>query len=227
MNESVKSAFRRMRSRIYRGLVPRAVQIRADIWRSYRRAPKIGFVFIHVTRTGGTAVAEANYGHRLVHIPASALDAYAPRRIANLPRFAIVRDPVDRALSAFRFVCSRGAEVELDWRSEYVQFASSSADWFVREWLYARRGRLLTLDPLFWPQSAFTHSSAEERCVDYVLSFEHLKRDWSMLPFPVKWPERRINSLEGPPMQLSEHARALLRDIYSADYRLFPGKFGT
>lgn len=120
-------------------------------WRHYRKA---GIVFIHVPKAAGSSVTEVLYGGRLGHHPATELMREDPEGWAALDKFAIVREPIARFLSAYAFAMNGGTQQgAIRWRPEYEQQALRDANVFVRD--YLARGGILEKDIVFWPQTHF------------------------------------------------------------------------
>lgn len=61
-------------------------------------------VFIHIPKNGGSAVSKIIYGRNIGHLGA--------RHVSNASalKFAFIRDPLERYISAFNFLSSRGTD---------------------------------------------------------------------------------------------------------------------
>lgn len=76
-------------------------------WSAVRNA---GVLFIHIPKTGGTSVCAHLYGRNLPHWTwAFYREAFGPE-VNALPSFAVLRDPVERLISAYRFLRQGGSE---------------------------------------------------------------------------------------------------------------------
>jgi hypothetical protein len=73
-------------------------------------------LFVHVPKCGGTTLAEALYGHQINHFSAKVLALSDQERFRNSFSFAILRDPVERFLSAIRHCVSGPRASEADRR---------------------------------------------------------------------------------------------------------------
>ena len=73
-------------------------------WFHYQRA---GVAFCHIPKNAGSTIAIEAYGRRLGHIPMSQILAEMPNE-KRVPIVAILRDPVERFLSAYRYATSGG-----------------------------------------------------------------------------------------------------------------------
>ncbi len=71
----------------------------------YRRR---GLILIHIPKNAGTSVEEALFGYRVRHRTWREVQATCPRAWRDLPKIAVIRDPVDRFLSAFDYLKSGG-----------------------------------------------------------------------------------------------------------------------
>ena len=72
---------------------------------------RAGIVFIHIPKTGGTSVCACLYGRNLPHYTRTFYAAVYGEEITRLPSFSLVRDPVDRLHSAYRFMRAGGTEL--------------------------------------------------------------------------------------------------------------------
>ena len=129
--------------------------------RARRRGPLFraaGVVFVHVPRAAGTSLAEALYGRFIGHFGITDLLATGCEEVLALPRFAVGRNPWDRAVSAWSFAREGGGRgrtgrVRVARPGQYDDPAFASFDRFVLEWLPARP--LLERDGIFRPQTAY------------------------------------------------------------------------
>ncbi|WP_298434750.1 hypothetical protein [uncultured Jannaschia sp.] len=69
---------------------------------------KRGIVLIHIPKNAGTSVEDALYGYRVRHRTWRELRASCPRAWATLPKVAILREPVERFLSAYDYLRAGG-----------------------------------------------------------------------------------------------------------------------
>ena len=111
------------------------------------------WVFVHNPRAAGHSVSQCLYGRPLGHLPALRIQ-HAIGREAFRSRFVfgIVRCPVDRLVSAFRFSQAAGTPlVRQDWYRRPPRWALGEFSRFVQEWLIHKD--VATLDFVFRPQS--------------------------------------------------------------------------
>jgi hypothetical protein len=195
---------------------------RARRWRRYQRA---GVVFVHVPKAAGSSVAKVLYGGRLGHHAALELAREEPSGWASLEKFAILRDPHARLLSAYAFALSGGtAEGAIRWRPEYEKPAYRDVNEFVRGYLAA--GDLLEKDVVFWPQSHFVCDESGRPMPGLRLfttsQLDRVAEYLATLGFPA--PPRMNRSLPaaGLNLELAPATRALLDELYAADLAWFP-----
>jgi hypothetical protein len=141
-----------------------------------RRVPhwrRSGVVFVHVPKAAGTSINHALYGRSLGHLKAREIERYSPGILAELPSFAVVRNPWSRLVSAYLFVKQSGtADAGVHRPGRYRAAAFRSFESFVEEWLAPRR--LERLDYVFQPQHAFVDDAGGRQLVGFVGKLEQL-----------------------------------------------------
>jgi hypothetical protein len=197
------------------------------------RFPHRTILFIHIPKAGGTTVASYLRDHASV---AQAL--FSPdmgkRRALGLPctpqhmhgemvrylfgagfidwSFAIVRDPLERLVSEYR------------WRHRSVKPSEALPD--VLTWFRDRRKEYATnpyiLDNHIRPQNEFPLASSEifrfEDGMDRVMRAVAERLD---MPPPKQEEPRHLNSSPEMALEMSEEFVAEIRDFYKEDYRLY------
>jgi len=174
-------------------LVERYVHVRRERHFPYRDYHKRhGCVFIHVPKTAGTSVLRA-LGHgrsgRLPgqaartsgrdHLPWFVYQTANREYYARAFSFAFVRNPWDRALSAYRHVLRESAGTGLGPRGEAVDVHAyaSFTDFVVRGLAEGHfRSHLM-----FLPQSFFVLGPDGEPAVDFVGRFERIEEDFQVV----------------------------------------------
>lgn len=102
-----------------------AAEISAYVMAPFRAK---GLIFVHIPKNAGTSIGRSlygPYGPRLAHYSARFYHALAPRFYDKTPSFAILRDPVDRFVSAYFFVQNKGGQlIDLypEWARIYEDF---------------------------------------------------------------------------------------------------------
>ena len=185
----------------------------------YKRA---GIVFVHIPKCAGSSVSEVLYGRSLGHWPAAHLKNYNGDLFDDLDSFAVIRDPVLRARSAWSY-CRVGGTKEgwIESRAEYKDPSFVSFDRFATEWLPKKN--LADLDPVFRSQTSFVTGANEELLVDRLVSVDDLHQ-WFM---EVSKDIANVNSLPRKNLNLnnidelvSNEARDAIENIYRCDVDL-------
>lgn len=192
--------------------------IRSGVFRSMRSA---GVVFVHVPRTGGTSISQALYGRNLPHLSMAYYQALAGDKLAELPSFAVIRDPVDRLASAYRFIRAGGTSIIASSRYDPYGLAKApSFDAFVR--IIAAQPDCRKAYDTLRPQAAFVTGEDGRVLVDRLFAFDDLRnghpelRAWvgtGVLP--------HINEAVATPIHCSAATHALIDRIYAEDRSLY------
>ena len=194
--------------------------------RNFVEYRKRGIIFIHVPKCAGSSVSRALYGRSLGHHSAAKLRHHGPQDFATLPSFAVLRDPVARAYSAWQYIRSGGTQD--GWakdRPEYHTPTFRSFESFAQEWLPAQSPG--TLDYVFQPQSTFVCQSDGRVIVDQLFPLHQLNERWPRLT--AKLPvvdtllgRRNVNNRSaGAEQAVSAGAGDAIRSYYSRDVLLY------
>lgn len=134
-------------------------------------------IFVHVPKCAGVSVSSALFGslaggHRRI---GTYRLVYSRREFRNYFKFAFVRNPWDRLLSAFRFLKNGGFGPEDEqWTQENLS-RYPDFDGFVRQWV--NRKNILSW-PHFLPQTHFICVDGRLP-LDFLGRFEKLAEDYS------------------------------------------------
>lgn len=182
---------------------------------------RAGVMFIHVPRTGGSAVARALYGRNLPHLTIGYYRSLGNRRLAGLPSFAIVREPVDRLASAYRFLVAGGTAVVASSRYDPRGLAQSpSFDAFV-ETIAFDPAALHIYDPIR-PQADFVTDEHGSVLVDRLFRFDDLATGDAALAEWIGVPRlARFNESRSAPAVCSPSTRRLIETLYAEDFALY------
>jgi len=201
--------------------LPDAIRVPLDILRRRRYWNEAGVIFIHVPKAAGVSVSRALYGRPLGHFFARDIRRVCPVEFKDLPTFAVVRNPIDRLFSAYRFAKAGGtgemgmANPEL-YQSEYF----ASFDKFVCEWLFKQD--INRVDGVFKPQHLY-FCNEDEVIVDKIIKLEQLDqgmREISTLIGRDIVFGHHNKSQELPFMIRSSETRKIIAHIYKKDFEI-------
>lgn len=195
---------------------------------AYRRT---GAIFVHVPKVAGSTISAALYRGSLGHFTAVEMAAYDPDWFARLPSFAVLRDPVERALSAWRYVRSGGtAEGWVAPRAEYDLPEFRDFERFATEWLPSRTAAGDdTLDFVFQTQTRFVCDPAGVVLVDRLFRLDNPAPLSTYLEGATglglsRLARRNVNP-EGARLvaEIPQAVRKALTEIYARDAELIAG----
>ena len=199
--------------------------------RSTRKYRKAGIVFIHIPKAAGTSVCDSLYQSRVWHFTLAEIRSADSGRkdqtayksgIDGLPTFSVVRDPLARLQSSYRYARDGGGSdgsINPDPAYQSSMFRSFSA--FISEWLVNQD--LSTLDRVFWPQSRFVEDKLGP--VDFIGKVEKMEE-------VEHWLRKTVSGdVEIPHLNRSQHRqqaepvpasdRSIVESIYREDYEAF------
>ncbi|PZU60466.1 MAG: sulfotransferase [Sphingobium sp.] len=187
--------------------------------RSIRAA---GALFIHVPKNAGMSVSEELYGRQIKHATIRYYQRVAPDIPGRLPTFAILRDPVDRFLSAYAYARAGGSahnSIALPFRDAYRAFRS------IDDAIDHLRGApdIYAVDHIFRPQSWYVTDAVGRVAVDRLFLIDEMDRLGEMTPLlrGVAFPHLNRGAARKP--LLNARQIDALSALYADDLRLIAG----
>ncbi|VVM97994.1 sulfotransferase family 2 domain-containing protein [Pseudomonas fluorescens] len=181
-------------------------------------------LFIHVPKCAGSSVCAALFdGWSPGHLPLYWYEQQFPEQFAASFKFAFVRDPLERAYSAYAFL--RGNELsQRDQPAQKLVSHYRDFDDFVARWLHPETIRRQLH---FAAQADFLTDSLGHLALDFIGYQEHLERDFRRVCEQVGGavPLPHINSSQqrrsAPAHDFcSVRTRRLVRRVYQRDYEM-------
>jgi hypothetical protein len=163
-------------------------------------------IFIHIPKTAGVSVATSLIGNRIGHL--SALDykvVFGKENFHSFFKFAFVRNPFTRLISAYEFM-QNGGYGSVDDKITSVVKRYDNLDDFVMKYLTPGTAKAIRH---FRPQHFFICNSRGNLMIDYLGRFEELEKDYDCI-------RQRIGA--GEPLKklnITKSTKLLLKDYYS------------
>lgn len=147
--------------------------------KSYRACTywkKQGCIFIHVPKAAGTSINQALYGRTLGHFSADEIRHNFTEFYDKAFVFSFVRNPWDRALSAYRFAkAGRTESMGIANSEKYKAPEFKSFESFLFDWL--SKNDLNHVDFVFQPQYRFVCDRDKKIITDYIGKVENISQD--------------------------------------------------
>lgn len=182
-----------------------------------------GVAFIHVPRTAGTSITEQLFGRFIGHFALQDLLATGSAPVRALPRFTVVRNPWDRAVSAWSYarnIMSQSNKVVRP--AQYRAPAFDTFERFVHEWLATRD--VERLDGIFRPQAHYVLDSSGRMDFDHVGRLDRMDQTEAWLNSVLDRPFAMVHRNASPRSPYRDYYTPALRDeiarIYAADVAL-------
>lgn len=184
---------------------------------------KFECIFIHVPKCAGSSVAMSIFGQTPTgHLPLYWYERQFKERYEHYFKFGFVRDPLHRALSAYRYLLQDPQPRD---RAAFELVRSYSRfDTFVDGWLHQEN---VSRQIHFAPQYQFLQNSMGQIAVDFIGRQEHLEADFAALceQLGIAAQLGHINRSPGANYRTSaicsDASRKRIREVYARDYELF------
>lgn len=184
-------------------------------------------IFIHITKTAGTSVANALFNYLPYHY--TAIDyrvIYGKKTFNRYFKFAFVRNPWDRLYSAYRYINSGGwNEADKLWGEEhldeYDDFNSFVANWLTHENIMKHIH--------FMPQHYFICDDQGKLLLDYVAYFETINEDFDIIARKLNINAELSHHNASPSASYltayNEESRRIVSNVYSKDIEILGYSF--
>lgn len=179
-----------------------------------------GVLFIHIPKNAGTSLSMALYGHVIRHDTIRYYEHVAPEFMYSAITVAIMRNPVERFISAYRFAKSGGTayrQVSAPFRSKYMSFQSIESALECVE----NSKTPFEVDHIFRPQSWYITDRVGRLAVQHLVDISDLAQLQRLLPNSKIASLPQINRSHSPDVEVSALQRARICRIYQDDVALW------
>ena len=180
-------------------------------------------IFIHITKTAGTSVARSLFNYLPYHYTAIQYRViYGKETFNEYFKFAFVRNPWDRAYSAFRYLKAGGwNENDKAWAeqnlNEFTDFNDFAVNWLnsdnIKKHLH------------FKPQFEFVCDTNNNILTDYIARFENINEEFNILTNKLglnsTLGKHNTNPAQGYTEIYSDKAIESVANVYKTDIDLF------
>lgn len=185
-------------------------------------------LFIHVPKSAGRSVVRGLFDVKSVeHAPAHWYQQLDPDRFDRYFKFTFVRNPWDRAVSAYTYLLQGGSAASDEdrlWSAFVKQF--ESFDEFACHWLTPENAMR---NALFTPQVVYLEDIFGELAMDFVGRFETLEDDFRTVAnrLGVDGQLPHLNKSRSTPFQAfyTDRSRQRVAEVYAADIAAFDYHF--
>ena len=212
----------------------KALFVLSPNWYEREKSQRLGFaypeyfditrsIFVHVPKAAGTSISLAIYGRQIDSHPWPAWYDLNPRKFGSYYKFAVIREPISRFVSAFSFLKRGGLN---DWDKSFAektlkpyddpnQLAMALIDGHVQnailQWEHFR------------PQVEYVADANGRSKMDLLFRFEDLEAGFELVCHKLGLERKlpRFNNGQSKASPLNEDALEVLRCIYRSDLALY------
>ncbi|MBV8594607.1 MAG: sulfotransferase family 2 domain-containing protein [Caulobacteraceae bacterium] len=183
---------------------------------------RAGVIFVHIPKTGGTSVSRVLYGRNLPHYSARFYGEVFPDLVRSHASFSIIRHPVARLISGYKFMLDGGSEVIAADRCERSTLRGLDDLGAFVDFL-DERAALGALPPTFRAQSWYIEDDQGDVAVDRLFTFTSSR---GPSPELIRWMGLRtglphLNATGSDSITASPRVRDKIERIYARDLALF------
>jgi hypothetical protein len=181
-------------------------------------------LFIHIPKSAGRSVVRGLFDVKSVeHAPADWYQRLDPDKYDNYFKFTIVRNPWDRAVSAYTYLCNGGSPASKD-DQHWAKFVSNfnSFDDFVCRWMSEEN---INRNALFTPQITFLKDIFGQVTMDFIGHFENLEESFNTVAAKLSLTGQlpHLNQSRSKPYRefYTRKSQAIIQQLYAQDIAEF------
>lgn len=225
----LRNSLRRMEFTLHPAAQSAILRIASPVENPYTPGnDRLKAIFIHIPKTAGTSVADSVFGTSSFHIPLTRYYLYDPQRFRDYFKFCFVRNPYDRARSAFyhlRTYANRASTPDTLWARDHLRSDMTFPEFVFRMQFAWFRRRALN-QTHFRPQHQWINIPSVGLCVDKVYRFECMAEALEDLSkrLGVPIPPSKLRSGYTPAGEgdcYTAEMRKTIACAYSQDFRYF------
>lgn len=133
-------------------------------------------IFIHIPKNGGTSISNNIYGNNITlgHFKAHMIREFlGKKRFKNTEKFAIIREPISKFLSAYNWLLVSDFNADIKFRNEILNNYKNVSE-FISDLKNLKKKGLLAVH--FLPQHEFVTDGFDRLIVKKLINFDHLKK---------------------------------------------------
>lgn len=191
---------------------------------------KHGFIFIHVPKTGGLSVLQSilNQDFRVGHKRAIQFLKHDQKRFESYFKFAFVRNPYDRFVSAYSYLYKGGAGYEdEDFARRHIRPYKD-----FETFTYSLENPKFVKKILRWrhfkPQHHFLCDNSNKLLIDFVGKYETMARDYEHIRNKLGFGNdlKHVNSSGKRDFRqfYNKRTQSIIKDLYKEDFNIFDYK---
>jgi len=187
-------------------------------------------LFIHVPKSAGRSIVRGLFDVKSVeHAPADWYQQLDPERFERYFKFTFVRNPWDRAVSAYTYLKNGGSAASPE-DARWAQFVNrfSCFDEFVSNWMNEDN---IMRNALFTPHHKFLDDMFGQPCMDFVGRFENLEQDFAHIAEKLKVPGQlpHLNKSREKPYQdfYTQSTKDIVALLYRRDIEQYEYEFDS
>lgn len=184
-------------------------------------------IFIHIPKNAGTSIEESLFNTKIGHKLCKQFEAHNPEKYKNYWKFAIVRNPYDRLVSAFHFLKKGGfhspdkiwSENNIGHIKDFKHFIYS-----LKDTKFAKR---IMRWQHFQSQSLYLENLSGVIDIDHIGRFENLDHEFDLIKRHLNLTHKNIkhsNSSERKDYNFyyeNDEMREIVRILYQNDFKNF------
>ena len=173
-------------------------------------------LFIHIPKNAGTSISSVLYGRNLPHFTIEFYQKISPDIVNSVESFSVIRNPVDRFLSACKFILSGKTDIMLVDRWTMHKFRSCFTPKDFLDVLLRDPDLVSTCLP-FQTQSSYINVDGK-MAVDFLFSLKPEKYNDLETYLGCKVPILNKTNLD---FEISKNEFNVIENIYANDFEIF------